>query len=452
MANPVIKKFIQKSLFKQKGAISSAKAVDFSTNALETRLTNAGIDLNLIRSQKDLDQALAFVKQIEDQVFAKKFSDTLGKKESAKVFDLEGKRLDPDKPIMGGTQEDSIKKNIAAAAEKGDFKGIANQVLRDPDIAREFALSKKFPFSRDKNVLSGEDAIPLARKAKFDEEIGIKSVAPRDYSVEKLVSDFKKFGNATDKDIQTILGSGKAGQIPYVMDNYGMSFTEVLDTLKKGKPLIEGMAKGGRAGFKVGSPSKRLFLKTAGGLAALITAIKSGLIGVPKKEAAKQVVKESVKDVSSAPPDYFFNLANKIKKLGKESKVKPQERVDEYNYRGKDGSEYTLTEDIGTGEMQIIKEKGGIGIADDKAFDTIQDRTVMEYKPPRKDVDPDAQKILDEGPEYNEYKVEFDMDGTPADADEISDIIKKEIIDEASDVPQKKIKRAGGGVAYMLGE
>ena len=452
MANPVIKKFIQKSLFKQKGAISSAKAVDFSTNALETRLTNAGIDLNLIRSQKDLDQALAFVKQIEDQVFAKKFSDTLGKKESAKVFDLEGKRLDPNKPIMGGTQEDSIKKNIAAAAEKGDFKGIANQVLRDPDIAREFALSKKFPFSRDKNVLSGEDAIPLARKAKFDEEIGIKSVAPRDYSVEKLVSDFKKFGKASDDDIKMILSSGKSGQIPYVMDNYGMSFTEVLDTLKKGKPLIEGMAKGGRAGFKVGSPSKRLFLKTAGGLAALITAIKSGLIGVPKKEAAKQVVKESVKDVSSAPPDYFFNLANKIKKLGKESKVKPQERVDEYNYRGKDGSEYTLTEEIGTGEMQIIKEKGGIGIADDKAFDTIQDRTVMEYKPPRKDVDPDAQKILDEGPEYNEYKVEFDMDGTPADADEISDIIKKEIIDEASDVPQKKIKRAGGGVAYMLGE
>ena len=76
MANPVIRKFIQKQLFKQKGAISSGKAVDFSANALETRLTNAGIDLNLIKSQKDLDQALAFVKQIEDQVFAKKFSDT----------------------------------------------------------------------------------------------------------------------------------------------------------------------------------------------------------------------------------------------------------------------------------------------------------------------------------------------------------------------------------------
>ena len=175
MANPVIKKFIQKQLFKQKGAISSGKAVDFSTKALETRLTNAGIDLNLIKSQKDLDQALAFVKQIEDQVFAKKFGETFGKKESAKVFDLKGKKLDPDEPIMGGTQEDilqkSIDKNIAAATEKGDFKGIANQLLRDPDIAREFMLSKKFPFRRDINVRSGEDAIPLARAAKFDEEM-----------------------------------------------------------------------------------------------------------------------------------------------------------------------------------------------------------------------------------------------------------------------------------------
>ena len=598
MANPIVRNFIAKKLFEKGGAIANRKAVDFSTNALETRLTNAGIDLNIIKSPKDLDQALAFVKQLEDQIFAKQFKDTLNKKETAKIFDLEGKKLDPNEPIMGGTQEESIKKNIAEATKKGDFTGIKNQILRDPDIAREFALSKKFPFRRDTNVRSGADAIPLARKAEFDEEMGIKSMAKdRDYSVEKLVKDFKKFGNATDDDIQTILKSGKSGQIPYVMDNYGMSYTEVLDTLKSGKPLIEGLAKGGRAGFdngsepvdldeiqkvnesnpkslldlldiqasgsksgkqdipdapegvttdaeqyniianleipitqkikllanlvkgknrnriekddnelfmiddgyknrnvglsfneggeglsakfmknidtgnddfriqllkrfakggragfKIGSKSKRAFLKAMGGLTATIAAIKSGLIGVPKKEVAKQVVKESVKDVSNAPPEYFFSLANKIKNLGKESKVKPQERVNEYNYKGKDGSEYTLTEDIGTGDMQIVKEKGGVGIADDKTFDTIQDRTVMDYKAPKQDFDPDTEKILKEGAEYDEYRVNFDRDGTPADADEISDIIKKEIIEESSEIPQKKIKRAGGGVAYMLGE
>ena len=35
--------------------------------------------------------------------------------------------------------------------------------------------------------------------------------------------------------------------------------------------------------------------------------------------------------------------------------------------------------------------------------------------------------------------VKFDRDGTPADADEISEMIKQEIINEASDVPKKKL-------------
>ena len=449
--NKVVEQIIKKELFKRGGVMASREAVEAAYKSLETRMKPLGLDINLIKSEKDYNQALGFVKNLEEQIFKKSIEDST--KGPAKIFDLEGKRLDPNEPIMGGTQEESIKKNIAEATKKGDFTGIKNQVLRDPDIAREFALSKKFPFRRDENVRSGADAIPLARKAEFDEEMGIKSMAKdRDYSVEKLVSDFKKFGKATDDDIQTILKSGKSGQIPYVMDNYGMSYTDVINTLKKGEPLIEGLAKGGRAGFKVGSPSKRAFLKVMGGLAATVAAIKSGLVGVPKKEVTKQVVKESVKDVSNAPPEYFFNLANKIKNLGKESKVKPQERVNEYNYKGKDGSEYTLTEDIGTGDMQIVKEKGGVGIADDKTFDTIKDRTVMDYKAPKKDIDPDTEKILKEGAEYDEYRVNFDRDGTPADADDIDDIIRKEIIDEASDIPQKKIKRAGGGVAYMLGE
>jgi mRNA-degrading endonuclease RelE of RelBE toxin-antitoxin system len=333
-----------------------------------------------------------------------------------------------------------------------------------------------------------------------------------------------------------ILGSGKSGQIPYVMDNYGMSYTDVINTLKRGDPLIEGLATGGRAGFrvgkkviekivkpkktlksieetgmidisdpdiaeefakfmkqmdpegsakiqkivddinqkielknfktkdrkensdggriglKVGSPSKRAFLKVMGGLAATLAAIKSGLIGTGGKEVTKQVVKESAKDVANAPPKYFFDLANKIKLFGKESKVKPQERVNEYNYTGKNGDQYTLTEDVGTGDMQITKDKIGIGTADEKSFDTINDRSIMEYRAPRKDVDPDSEKFLKEGAEYDEYKVEFDMDGTMGDGDVISENIKKEIIQEASDIPEKKIKRAGGGVAYMLGE
>ena len=69
--NPIVKKYLQKKLFDQKGFIASAKAVQFSYNALETRMKNLGLDINLIKSERDLNQALGFVKTIEDQAFAK---------------------------------------------------------------------------------------------------------------------------------------------------------------------------------------------------------------------------------------------------------------------------------------------------------------------------------------------------------------------------------------------
>ena len=589
--------------------IPNTQKVDFQEGILRQLLIENGINPDAIKSDGAMNEAMAFINQSQK---------TTSTATDAKLFDLEGRRLDPNEPIMGGTQEESIKKNIAAATKKGDFTGIANQVLRDPDIAREFMLSKKFPFSRDTNVRSGADAIPLARKAEFDEEMKMKDMAKeRNYDVEQLVSDFKKFGNATDKDIQTILGSGKAGQIPYVMDNYGMSFTEVLDTLKKGKPLIEGLAKGGRIGFSQGlgprfikflsenSPVQafkkynksvkdrmqqgkelevasevipiaasgalvtnqlkkmlknmneeqkkeqqdkmfkefsqeykekykdspellekmlldlhkniymeekadggRIGFKEGNGAGDGITGITlsieermerirkllkqmqdiqkgkgidpdpeekadggriglkdgmdrrtfmkimGGLATIPilgkffKTGKTAKIAKDATKVVpNTQPPSYFFSLAEKIKLLGKESKVKPQERVNEYYYTGKNGDEYTLTEDISTGDMQIVKDKTGVGVYNDKSFDTINDRTVMDYKKGRGDettkgTPPD---------EYDEYKVEFDQDGTMAGADDISEIIKKEIVDEVSDnIPS--IKKASGGIARMLGE
>ena len=58
---------------------------------------------------------------------------------------------------------------------------------------------------------------------------------------------------------------------------------------------------------------------------------------------------------------------------------------------------------------------------------------------------------MDEGAEYDEYKVEFDMDGTEAGADAIDEIVQKEIMDEVKK-SAPPIKKASGGLAYMLGE
>ena len=175
--NKVVEQILKKELFKRGGVIASREAVQAAYDGLEARMKNLGLDINLIKTERDYEQALGFVKSLEDQIFKKNLDDFITQKPPAKVFDLEGRQLDTQKPIMGGTQSEedilqkSIKKNVDEATKKGDFKGIANQVLRDSDIAREFMLSKKFPFRRDINVRSGEDAIPLARAAKFDEEM-----------------------------------------------------------------------------------------------------------------------------------------------------------------------------------------------------------------------------------------------------------------------------------------
>ncbi len=117
MAVPVIRNFIAKQLFKQKGAIANNKSVEFSANALENRLKNLGIDPNAITSEKELNQILAYVKQAEDQAFQKGINEMLGGSKfdrKGEVFDMYGKKLDSSQGIMGGTQinEQTLKEGL----------------------------------------------------------------------------------------------------------------------------------------------------------------------------------------------------------------------------------------------------------------------------------------------------------------------------------------------------
>ena len=403
-----LREFIIRLFLKEKPkgvmtTIPNKELVDMNMAVIAEKLMRNGIDP---RSLKNANQVENAIKMIDDRP---KVQEGITSTKSAKIMDMEGKEIDPRSRIMGGKQAET-EAEIAERLSRENKEGISR--IRERQKMIDNAIDNQSPgFSGDRKV----DAVSVAEE--MAERMG------------------KVYDDLPIKE-QTKL--------------YGEAF----DALSKRKfDPPEDFAQGGRAGFKVGSPSKRKFLGIMGSIAATIAGIKSGLIGTGGKETAKQVVKESVKDVANAPPKYFFDLANKIKLLGKESKVKPQERVNEYNYVGKNGDEYTLTEDITTGDMQITKDKTGIGSSGEKTFDVIEDKSVMNYKAPRKDADPDTETILKEGAEYDEYQVTFDADGGMSDGDIIQENIKKEIIEEASDIPVKqKIKRASGGVAYMLGE
>jgi hypothetical protein len=221
---------------------------------------------------------------------------------------------------------------------------------------------------------------------------------------------------------------------------------------KEFKKDMEKKADGGRIGLKAGM-TKRAFLKLMGGTGAAIGAAKSGIFSGFGKGAGKKVVEKVAINSStlSTPPPYFFELANKIKTLGKPDKITYADRVEIHRYTGKNGDEYELIEDLSTGDVRITKDKTGVGSYGDKTFDTIEDRTVLEYKKGDADVDPESGTAFKSADEYEEYKVEFDADGTAADATELDAVVQKEIIEEATgDAPS--IKKAGGGIARMLGE
>ena len=145
-------------------------------------------------------------------------------------------------------------------------------------------------------------------------------------------------------------------------------------------------------------------------------------------------------------------LVDKIKRLGRPAdNLATQERQKVIRYEGKDGSEYELVEDLSTGDLSITKDKPGIavygrGTDDVEGIDVIEDRSTFYLRRGQADETTKGKTPPDE---YDEAKLEA-FDGETFDAvDDVSDKTVKEILEEL-DVP--RTKKAGGGLAYMLGE
>jgi hypothetical protein len=353
--------------------------VDVNVQITAQRLMQEGVDPTALKNANQVENA---INMIENKA---KTQSGITKTKTAEVFDLEGKKIDTSKGIMGGRQIDDLPPgdpDLPPPGSRGDADDIAAPIQSEEEVLEKLSKQNK------------EATRNLQIKLSKDKE-------------------YQKFRGETEEEIRKRFG---------------------LDDPEK-------KADGGRIGFKKGM-DRRTFMKVMGGLTAL------PILGKFFKGAktAAPAVEKAVETVTEAP-SYFFDLVAKIKLFGKQ-KTTPsyKERVNEFTYTGKNGDQYELIEDMDSGEIMIQKDKMGVGVSGDKTFDTITDRTELRYKKPKPDEgDPDPTA------EYEEYKVEFDADGTAADATEIDNLSKKEIIEEATkEAPS--IKKAGGGIARMLGE
>ena len=264
---------------------------------------------------------------------------------------------------------------------------------------------------------------------------GIYEVAKKaepDFLLDKETLEPKTFDREDASFVMPTMMDAYEQAFKYSKDK-GISYDDAVKELFKEKSFKEGIEDfqrknfvvGGRVGYADGpdDPGKRKFLKIMGGLATLPIVGRFFRVG----EIAAPVAEKAVETVSEAPK-YFFDLVNKIKLLGTESKIKPGERITETNYTGIDGSQYTLTEDSVTGLQRIEKDKIG-GYADENvSFDTIENKSVMEYQPTRRTedgVEPDY---------YDEGTATFDRDGTVDGYDDgMEDDIIEQIKKEADD-------------------
>ena len=392
--------WVMRTMMKAKGETGIVQTmpkkdlIELNTQITAQRLMQNGIDPTQL---KNADQVENVIKRLESRPATGEVAAT----PEAKVFDLEGKEIPKGAKIMGGKEVKETDAQIKARLEKGNKEGIARIKTKQKMV--EDAIDNVSPgLSGDRKIDAELVAEDLAtRMGQVYDDLPIK---------ERLKLYDEAYSALTDR---------KFGK-------FNLDKLEDID--------LDEFAQGGRAGFKIGGIDKarRAFLKTVGAAGAGITALKTGLLGLGK-EAAPMV--EAAKEKVTKAPDYFFALVEKIKRFGKSVDDPVADPRVERTYKYKN---YELRENAfgDPGETIVTKtdDMGEFGYKEE----------AMRYKkggPTEDGFVPD---------EYEEMTVRPDAEGKLKDVEDgIEDI--SEIIEEATK-SAPPIKKAGGGIARMLGE
>ena len=477
-----LQQFVIREIFKEAPtgvmrSLPNQQLVDMNVQILAQRLMQNGIDPKTLKNANQVENAL---NMIESRPPVQQGIRSTG---PAKIFDMEGKEIPKGSKIMGGKAVKETEAEMAARMReenKEAIKRFKQKMEEDRDFSILDSRDKNFSqkkFDKEIEDLDPEDFAQGGRAGFANGSAGLMSLANKQKKgpgAPSIKYDFDRerpgpFGPPFETDdpkeaareIIKRLIRVEGAQIPISKKGrLGVAIPK-LDTIGAGglidllggevefggmKDFDTGDKKIGfefRKKFDKGGMSRRKFMQIIGGLAALPIV---GKFFKGAKPAAK-IAEVATKSTGGQPPSYFFDLAEKIKILGRESKVSPRERVREIDYKN-----YTLQEDIATGDMTIVKRKGDPEFA--------YEEEVMSFRKGQAD---EMTKGKTPPDEYEELTVRPDRDGKMKDVEEgIEPESVKEIIEEVSEgggnlnqETLEKIARgdlASGGVAMMLGE
>jgi hypothetical protein len=347
-------------------------------------------------------------------------------KDMNKVVDMEGKAIDTSKGIMGGKQ-------IQDSPEFGEKVRRIYDEAKGPGKGQEMVDALGSPGARRSyETMEAQLGVRLYGDETFDEILEIQRTGKHPRGEPKKV-----------KETEAEIAARMRRENKEAAERIRRKQKETMDDMKEIEDP-EDMAEGGRIGYKDGpdQPGRRKFMKIMGGLAALPIVgkfFKGAKVAAPAAQAVKETVQQA--------PSYFFDLAAKIKILGKESSTARRERMVEVNYKN-----YTLEEDLVTGDMTIIKRKGDPEFAYEEEIMSLRKGQADEMTKGKTPPD-----------EYEELTVRPDGEGKMKDVEDgIEPESIQEIVEEVGqgggNLDQRTLeeiargKLASGGVAMMLGE
>ena len=295
--------------------------VDFNVAMTTERLMRNGVDPNSLKNANQVENALNMIDN------RPKIQEGITSTKSAKIMDLEGKEIDPRSKIMGGKQAET-----------------------EAEIAERLSRENKETVGKIKNrqkMLDDaiDDASPgFSGDRKVDAELVAENLAER---MGKVYNDLPTKER---------------------LDLYEQAFQGL--TKKRFDP--DGMATGGRAGFKDGpdQPGRRKFMKIMGGLATLpilgkfvkpaMPLIKKGAeLSAPALDKIIEVVMSAGKLVSQS--------GRRLKELTTKKKLKDIEVEEDMM----DGPSYTIkTKDKTIYYRPGRQDEGGL---EDDIIEVIED-------------------------------------------------------------------------------
>ena len=192
MISSIITKFVAKQMAKSKGVIANKKAVEFSSAAMEDRLMRNGFDPNAIKSESELLAVLNSIKQKENLAFQREFKDIFTRKD-AKVFDLQGNKIDTSKPIMGGKNIPETEEQFLTRIQK-ENKESAERLREKKDIkVEDTKLTHEELENRQNRLIRERDEMgPVNLRA----EIEMKEL---EQQISNILLESEDLQNAIDK-------------------------------------------------------------------------------------------------------------------------------------------------------------------------------------------------------------------------------------------------------------